>query len=518
MWIQTSLPDALSRALPVSEMALSTTLNWYPVALSDWVDAGMCDEIWTFTRLACFLPLQWSLRNLMVINWIDFFAPKGDDEIVVKKIDVTPEKQRVLAKLSHDVRTPLIVIEAMSISLSKQIELPQVYYFVEATNFIIEMLTDIINEHKNWVCESWNDIESLSHVFKSIVANMANHALDLSGRQDLEEYRDDFFLIFRTSSRVIQLIDSLWRPSLGVFNFLDIVNHQVELFQKKLSSDVNLNLRVEKGISWDVQSYNMIFERVISNILSNAVKFTWKWSIDISISRWDVPWEYLINISDTWIWMSHKDLSMIFKAYKQASDAAEYHKLWSGLWLSIVKSYVKNLFDWEIDVFSKPWRWTTFSLRLNMPYAKWKMYLRSMISKLPKRDIQTPEVLRNFRVLIVDDDRDMVILMKKFLKEKWFDCQVAYSAHEAAEVLESWHVHAIVTDVGLEGSASWTILTKELLRQFPDYLVVALTWNGSDDYDISTAWFAKVITKDGDSSVRIVNFLEDTFNKLKLGD
>lgn len=105
----------------------------------------------------------------------------------------------------------------------------------------------------------------------------------------------------------------------------------------------------------------VLLRRVITNILSNAIRYTSRGgAIDITIT----PQEnrtICIKIQDTGIGISHEDLAKIFNRFYRGNSAKKQYAKGSGLGLSIVKSIIA-LHRGTIDIQSTPAAGTTVTL------------------------------------------------------------------------------------------------------------------------------------------------------------
>ncbi len=112
---------------------------------------------------------------------------------------------------------------------------------------------------------------------------------------------------------------------------------------------------------WDVEldefiiqvSHQGMVERVITNLLDNAMKYTPPWG---KITLRLTP-EKLI-LSDTGVGISPESVEKIREPFWQA-DSSKWRDSGFGLWLSLVKQLIKLLW-WTITVSSVQWEWTTF--------------------------------------------------------------------------------------------------------------------------------------------------------------
>lgn len=101
--------------------------------------------------------------------------------------------------------------------------------------------------------------------------------------------------------------------------------------------DINLSFYTDVKEKLLICDADMI-ERIMLNIISNAIKFTMN-SVDINIyNREDT---IVISVKDNGIGIEEKNLNMIFERYKQVSELFTREKEGSGIGLALTKSLVE---------------------------------------------------------------------------------------------------------------------------------------------------------------------------------
>ncbi|MBE6372917.1 MAG: HAMP domain-containing histidine kinase [Lentisphaerae bacterium] len=99
------------------------------------------------------------------------------------------------------------------------------------------------------------------------------------------------------------------------------------------------------------------FQRVVSNLLENALKFTERGSVMVKAA--DTPDGILFQVSDTGCGISEEDCKHIYERFFR-SDSSR-HLQGNGLGLALVQAIVKA-HGWTITVDSKPGRGSVFSV------------------------------------------------------------------------------------------------------------------------------------------------------------
>jgi len=134
--------------------------------------------------------------------------------------------------------------------------------------------------------------------------------------------------------------------------------------------------------------------QVLSNLLGNAVKFTEKGEIRLAarvLAEEHEHWRIRFEVCDTGIGIEADKQRQIFNAFSQADGSTTRRFGGTGLGLAIAQRLVM-LMGGDIHLDSEPGRGSCFSFELSMGKADERI-----------DDNACPELLRDIRVLIVDD-------------------------------------------------------------------------------------------------------------------
>jgi CheY-like chemotaxis protein len=220
--------------------------------------------------------------------------------------------------------------------------------------------------------------------------------------------------------------------------------------------------------------------QIILNLVSNAVKFTSKGKISISIqllSEDDEKVTIQFSISDTGIGIAKDKLDKIFDNFQQASSNTARLYGGTGLGLAIVKQLVEPQ-DGSISVKSKIDVGSTFSFIL--PFQKTKADVE-IVPEIVELD---PEII-NIKVLVVEDIALNQLLMKTLLDDFGFACDIATNGKIAIEKLQVKSYDIILMDLQMPEMNGFE--TTEYIRYKMNSLIpiIALT------ADVTTADLAK---------------------------
>lgn len=164
-----------------------------------------------------------------------------------------------------------------------------------------------------------------------------------------EKRRQYIEIIYNSAMNVYKLLENLleWaRTQTGTISFEPVLfdmnslfDSNLELIHDKISEK---NIMIEKNLPDKVEAYadkNMI-NTVIRNLLTNAVKFTEKGKISISVKPQGNFWE--CSISDTGTGIPQQKLQTIFSVEKSKSSPGTRGETGTGLGLILCKEFVEK--------------------------------------------------------------------------------------------------------------------------------------------------------------------------------
>jgi DNA-binding NtrC family response regulator len=83
------------------------------------------------------------------------------------------------------------------------------------------------------------------------------------------------------------------------------------------------------------------------------------------------------------------------------------------------------------------------------------------------------------KLLIVDDEKEIVTLIEKFFKAKSYEVNFAFTGLAAIEKLASAHYDVVITDLKLPGMHSGMDILQEVRRRSPETVVIVITGYGT---------------------------------------
>lgn len=203
---------------------------------------------------------------------------------------------------------------------------------------------------------------------------------------------------------------------------VNIINFRVEEKRQKLT------VKIDKNTPRWVVADEQRLAQVLTNLLSNAVKFTPEGGLIRVEARLDkedaAGYKLFISVKDSGIGISPEQQKNLFTSFTQA-DAGIARKFGgTGLGLAISKSIVEKM-DGKIWIDSQEGQGATFSFVARAGRGSGK----------PTRI--TNVKFEDMRVLVVDDDRDLLEYFLDIAQRLGFSCDVAADGYAARDMIEA---------------------------------------------------------------------------------
>lgn len=195
-----------------------------------------------------------------------------------------------------------------------------------------------------------------------------------------------------------------------------------------------LRLRLVCSARW-VWSDALLLERVVRNLISNAIRHTADGGVLVGLRR-DGSRGLRIEIWDTGPGIPAQDLERIFEPYVQIGNAGRRRDRGLGLGLAIVRRLARVL-QTEVTVRSWPGRGSCFSVRL--PWVA---------PPAPSGDLAQFETVDAALVAVIDDDPDVRLAMTELLTRWGYRVVAGADRLEVCRCLEatSGSPHLIICD------------------------------------------------------------------------
>ena len=307
-----------------------------------------------------------------------------------KAIEADKLKSAFLANMSHEIRTPMNAIIGFTDLLNEE----------EVDKDTREEYVELINSNSTHLLKLIDDIIDISKI-------------------EAGELKVD-----KTEVNLNNLFKELYQVHLGALKNAG-KDQKIELTYDLPSDEVK------------IITDPMRLQQILTNLLSNSIKFTNEGKISFGVSVHDKDF-IKFNVTDTGVGMSDEKLSYIFDRFRQVEEHISRKYQGSGLGLAISKQLV-GLLGGEIWVDSEINKGASFYFTL--PH-QWQAD-----PKLEKVIEEKEEKIYN--VLIVEDDDTNFQLLKEMLKPRNYRIFRAVDGLEALEIKSDENLDIVLMDIQL---------------------------------------------------------------------
>jgi signal transduction histidine kinase/DNA-binding response OmpR family regulator len=311
-------------------------------------------------------------------------------------------KSRFLSNMSHEFRTPLNSILALSRLLLERADGPltteqeiQVTYIRKSADSLFELVNDLLDLAK---------VEA--------------------GKTEIRSTEFEVSALFGA-------LRGMLRPLL-------------------VSSTLNLVFDEPAGIPPLFSDEGKI-SQILRNFISNALKFTEAGEVRVSAEYAESDGFVTFRVRDTGIGIAPADQETIFKEFAQLDSHLQRRVKGTGLGLPLSRR-LAELLGGSVSVESELGAGSVFSLALPAKFHE---------GEPPREPEQQTQVAENQEtILLVEDHFETRLAYERYLRATRWHVVAARSVREAENILGNVIPVAIVLDIALRGEDSWSFLAQ----------------------------------------------------------
>jgi CheY-like chemotaxis protein len=342
-------------------------------------------------------------------------------------------KNRFLATISHEVRTPInAIIGFCDLAINP----------------------DVHDDHQTNLRRVKDSSEHLLALIKDII----DYAQIESGKLELKKFKFDIY----------QLIES-------------IVNaYYLDATSKKIKITCSIDKDVPKIVIGDSDAVRQI----LYNLIGNAIKFTDKGSVEVLVKlekhkQGENKVVLKFSVKDTGIGISKLKQKLIFMDFTQGNGTSSSRRYGGvGLGLTICKYFVE-LMDGKISVNSKKDKGSEFEFTIQ---------LDADTDKAAKKVIKKKTVSGKLNILVVEDNLLNSQVVTSFLKRLGHNSDIASNGKIALEKLAAENYDVVLMDIempemdGIEATREIRSGNNGHIKN-PKIPIIALTAHALRDYE-----------------------------------
>ena len=330
-------------------------------------------------------------------------------------------KSDFLANMSHEIRTPMnAIMGLLQLVLRTDLQAIQREYLEKmdfATKALLRVINDILDFSK--VEAGMMDIESVPFNIDSILSGVC-----------------------------------------------DLTKHRIE--------EKNLKLNVEKES--EIKGYYfgdpLRLNQVLTNLITNAVKFTDEGSITVTsklMAKTETGVTVLFSVKDTGIGISPDQQKKLFSAFSQADSSITRRYGGTGLGLTLCKKLTK-LMGGDIWCESEIGKGSTFSFTVVLGAVDIDLNLENKQDNQRSLQQKENDIMKSYKechILLVEDNLINQTVAKKILEEAGLYVDITENGIEALEALKQKKYDLVLMDIQMPEMDGLT--ATKLIREQSEY-------------------------------------------------
>ena len=334
-------------------------------------------------------------------------------------------KSKFLSNMSHEFRTPLNSIRALS-------------------RLLIDRTDGELNEEQSkqvgFIAKAADDLTEL-----------VNDLLDLA---KIEAGKTEVRPVEFSVANLFSALRGMLRPLL-------------------ISEDVRL---VFEDVPGSLAMYNDEgkVSQILRNFISNAIKFTEKGEVRVTAAASEDGRMVSVSVADTGVGIRKEDQGLIFEEFTQVPNKLQGRVKGTGLGLPLCRRLAR-LMNGEVGVHSELGVGSTFTATLPAHFDEHGV---SPIAN-PVEEVRIDPLL--VPVLIVEDEPETQFIYEKLLKGSRYQPISARNLREARDIVVQLRPRAVLLDILLRGEDSWRWLADLKSNPATESLPVLVATNVEDE-------------------------------------
>jgi PAS domain S-box-containing protein len=327
---------------------------------------------------------------------------------------------------------------------------------------------------------------NVSHEFRTPLTLMLGPLIDLAQVADPTS-RPLIDVAHRNALRLLKLVNNLLEfsrleagrsdPAFEPTDLAQLTTDLCSAFRSAIERaglEYDVDVRLDKSAMVD----RGMWEKIVLNLLSNALKFTLHGSIRVTLE--EVEGFAQLSVADSGSGIPTEELDHIFERFRRVRGTEARSHEGSGIGLALTRELVE-LHGGTIDVVSAIGKGTTFRVRI--PHSK----DASGTTSVEARPVHTSQTLQEYladadaatrnahadaegiapprstatraRVLVVDDNADLRDYLTGILRPH-YELRTVKNGIEALQALESDAYDVVISDVMMPGIDGFQLLEK----------------------------------------------------------
>ena len=218
-----------------------------------------------------------------------------------------------------------------------------------------------------------------------------------------------------------------------------------------------------------IETDQALFERIVRNLLDNAIKYTDKGRVALQVSRQTS--DLVIAIADSGRGIPEREQARVFEEFYQLDNPERDRTRGLGLGLAIVRR-LSDLLQIRMEMTSLPERGTTFYLTAPAAGHVTGAIAHSAAARA------TPAALH---VLVVDDEAGIRLGMKTLLEGMGCRATLADGTAQAVAAVKAERPDVVLSDLRLRGDDNGIRTVRAIRELYPDIPAILISGDIAPD-------------------------------------
>lgn len=326
---------------------------------------------------------------------------------------------------------------------------------------------------------------SVSHDIKSPLTSILGNLelMDNTGNEkeaaSIQKSADHILDLLNNLLEFSRLEQGMLQVEKEPFNVKQLCEETASMFEPIAhKKDLVFDFKNEIRSSLFANTDQLKIKQIISNLISNAIKYTIEGSIGFKASF--EMGSLVFRVQDSGIGIPNDKLDEIFKPFVRTDSGSKISE-GSGYGLSVVKGFV-DLLGGTIEVESRVGKGSLFTVKIPVEIE----IIENVDSQdRPAESVSTAEQVAQQRILIIDDDDTLLTVVSNMVKRLGHQVMICRSKNDIDEAL----LHIDTFDYVLTDREMGALTGNDILKLFkqadpnkPVYLMTARM-----DYDTAKA-------------------------------
>jgi signal transduction histidine kinase/DNA-binding NarL/FixJ family response regulator len=340
-------------------------------------------------------------------------------------------------------------------------------------------------------------LASMSHELRTPLNGILGYAQILQRSQNLnDKERENIRIISQCGNHLLNLINDILdlakiearkmelHPT--ACHFPAFLMGVMEICQPRAEQKgISFNYEPSPHLPTSVYTDEKRLRQVLINLLGNAIKFTDRGSVTLSVTALDEvktttelsPIRLRFRVTDTGVGIDAARLESIFLPFEQVGQIS-YRKEGSGLGLTICQK-IARMMGSEIIVSSELGTGSSFSFELELPSGEWST--ANVLDMFDRSQQITGYEGERRKILVVDDKWENRSILSELLPSFGFIVSEANNGREALDLARQIEPDLIVTDLRMPVMDGLEMI--EIIRASPELKKIKIIASSASAFD-----------------------------------